>query len=200
MALAMTAMKRLGFLPEILPLLAFSAFFQLIVNPSDAASLAFMLSYGALWGIVTFGEHALSLVPPRFRVFPTGDLAASIGATIMTCPILALSIGIIAPVGIIASCLVSPLSSVFLVVGMVLAGVSAILPVLSPLCGGIVMALYRITEFSVHAFAGIPPLSIRGLTATISACFFPLLAGFLTMMFAACCRKRRSIDDSFARL
>jgi ComEC/Rec2-related protein len=200
MALAMVALKRFGFLPEILPVLALAAFIQLLASPADAASLAFMLSYGALWGIATFGEYALSLVPAKYRVFPAGDLSASIGATIMTAPIIALSIGVIAPIGIIASCFASPLSSVFLVAGMSLAGVSAILPVLSPLCGAIVTAIYRITVFPVHVFARIPPLSIRGLPATISACFFPLLAGFLLMMLAACCRKRRSIDDSFARL
>ena len=200
MALAMVALKRFGFLPEILPVLAFAAFIQLLASPADAASLAFMLSYGALWGIVTFGEYALSLVPARFRVFPSGDFAASIGATIMTAPIIALSIGVIAPIGIIASCFASPLSSIFLVVGMFLAGISAVIPVVSPLCCAIVTGLYRITILPVHVFARIPPLSIRGLPATISACFFPLFAGFLLMMLAASCRKRRSIDDCFARL
>ena len=200
MALAMVAMKRFGFMPELLPVLAMAAFIQLLASPADAASLAFMLSYGALWGIVTFGEYALSLIPAKFRVFPAGDFAASIGATIMTSPIIALSIGVIAPIGIIASCFASPLSSIFLVAGMILAGVSALLPAIAPLCGAIVTALYRITVFPVHCFAQIPPLSIRGLPATMAACFFPLLAGFLLMLIAADRRRRRSIDDSFARL
>jgi ComEC/Rec2-related protein len=200
MALAMVAMKRLGFAPCLMPVLALAAFLQLLASPSDAFSLAFMLSYGALWGIVTFGEYALSLIPAKFRVYPSGDLAASIGATILTSPIIALTIGVIAPIGIIASCFASPLSSIFLVVGMALAGVSALLPPLSPLCGAIVTALYRVTVFPVHCFARIPPLSIHGLPATIAACFFPLLAGFLLYLIAADRRKRRSIDGSFARL
>lgn len=200
MAILMIAMKRLGFRPDILPVLALTAFAQLLLNPSDAISLAFILSYGALWGIVTFGESILTLLPSRFRVFPSGELAASIGAQLMTTPAIAVSLGVMAPVGVLASCVVSPLSSVFLVTGMALALIAAVLPVLGPACGYIVSALYRLTVFPVHFFAHFPPLSIRTLPATISACIFPLLAGLLLTRLASEALKRRSVDDCFARL
>jgi ComEC/Rec2-related protein len=200
MALFMILMKRLGYEPTLESVLALAAFFQMMASPSDAASLAFMLSYGALWGIALFGNALLASVPARFRLFPAGDLCASVGAQLMTTPVIALSIGTVAPVGIIASCIVGPLSSVFLVAGVALVGVSALLPFTADFCGIVVQTLYRITVFPVRLFDYIPPLSIGSLPATITACAIPILAGYSFRILSRRTRSKGAVDDCFARL
>jgi len=200
MAIAMIALRRLGFEVKVLPVLAGAAYVQMLWNPADAISLAYMLSYGALWGILVFAERIAYVVPKLVPSFLINDLSASIGAQIMTTPIIVLCIGVVAPVGIIASCILSPLSSIFLVVGMMLVGVRVVFPFMDGICAFIVTALYQMNVVSVSFFARIHPLSIKGLPATIMTGFLPLAAGLIVMYVFAQCLKRRSPDDSFTGL
>jgi len=200
MAIAMIALRRLGFEVKVLPVLSAAAYIQMLINPSDALSLAYMLSYGALWGILVFAERIAFVIPKLVPDFLIKDLSASIGAQVMTTPIIVLCIGVVAPVGIIASCILSPLSSIFLVVGMMLAGVRVVLPFTDSICAYIVNVLYQMNVVSVEFFAHIHPLSIKGLPATIVTGLIPVFTGFLVMYLFAKCLKRRSPDDSFAGL
>ena len=200
MAITMIALRRLGFEVTILPVLAAAAYVQMIWNPEDAISLAYMLSYGALWGILVFAEKIAFAVPKYVPDFLVKDLSASIGAQIMTTPVIVLCIGVVAPVGVIASCILSPLSSIFLVAGMILAGMRVVLPFMDTVCAYMVNALYRMNVVSVGFFAQVHPLSIKGLPATIATGFLPVVAGLCVMYIFAKCLKRRSPDDSFAGL
>lgn len=200
MALLLMALTRLGLAPDVLQILALTAYIQLLWNPADAQSVAYMLSYGALAGILTFGEAMVDAIPARWRT-PVGEsLCASVGAQLLTSPITAVIFGVLAPIGIVASCAASPLSSVFMVAGMGLVAVSAVVPPLSPLCGAALTALYDVTAGSVRVFSPIPPLSITTLPATITACVLPVVAGLAVVAVDFSVRKRRSIDDRFARL
>lgn len=200
MALMLMALGRLGFAPDILQVLALTAWIQLMWNPLDAQSVAFMLSYGALAGILTFGEAMVDAIPARFRTPVGKSLCASVGAQFMTSPMTAVVFGVLAPIGIVASCAASPLSSVFMVAGMALVAVSAVIPPLSDVCGSILNVLYGVTANSVRMFSAFPPLSITTLPVTIAACILPLAAGFFAIVLDLSVRKRRSVDDRFARL
>lgn len=200
MALMLMALKRLGYETDVLRVLALTAFAQLVWNPSDALSVAFMLSYGALGGILTFGAAMLDAIPARRRNAVIDSLCASVGAQLMTSPITAVAFGVLAPIGIFASCAASPLSSVFMVSGMALLAVSAALPPLAAACGTVLSALYEVTAASVRAFSSVPPLSITSPAGTMLSCVFPLATGLFLVKLDFSARKRRSVDDLFARL
>ncbi len=200
MALILAGTRALGFSGSILPVLAFTALLQLLADPADAPGLAFMLSYGALWGILTFGEALYSLGEGRVPGAVLSPLSASIGAQIMTTPVVALATGILTPAGIIASCIVSPLASVFLVAGLALVFLAVLVPPLAHLCGIILDVLYRSIEWPVRFFAAVPALKLEDLPQTVTAGILSLAAGFLIVYASAISKKRRSPDACFARL
>lgn len=200
MSLLLCFARWAGFRPTILPVLAAAFCIQTLIHPGDALTLGFMLSYGALWGILTFGvclSHILERFLPKFI---HAELSASVGAQVMTTPVIALTIGMLSPIGILSSCIVSPLSSVFLVAGMALTVVAVLFPPISHYCGLILDVLYRAITGPVRFFAGFPPLSTSGLNDILKAVILPVLTGFLLIYLSAVFQKRRSPDDSFARL
>ncbi len=200
MAFLIALARFLGFRSSILPILAATFLIQLLFMPAEALTLAFMLSYGALWGILTFSGYLSYLLSGSLPKIVYSDISVSIGAQLMTTPIIALTIGVLAPIGIIASCLISPLSSFFLVAGMMLTLISVLFPPLGHFCAQILDFMYRCIAVPVHAFASVNPLSIKGLEDTMTACIVPILAGVLLMYGSAIFQKRRSPDACFARL
>lgn len=200
MSVLLMGARAIGFRPQILPVLAATFMLQTLISPSDSLSLAFLLSYGALWGILTFGEAFTGILSRYIPNVFLSSFSASIGAQLMTTPIVALTIGMLAPVGIIVSCIVSPLASIYLVVGIVLVFITILFPFFSHGCALTLDFLYHCTVFPVHMFASVPPLPIQGLKGTIIACILPLLAGLLLMYCSVICMERRSPDACFARL
>jgi len=200
MALILFGTRSLGFSGGMLPVLALTFLLQLIANPAEALSLGFQLSYGALWGILTFGEALSSIgegsVPSSFL----SPLTASIGAQVMTTPVVAAATGVLTPVGILASCIVSPLASVFLVAGLGLVFAAVVFPPAAHFCGIALDMLYRTIELPVRLFASVPVLELEDLPQTITAGILSLAAGFLIFYASAICKKRRSPDACFARL
>lgn len=200
MACALTILGAAGIPVSVLPVLAFSAFAQLLVNPGDALSLGFSLSYGALMGIITVGERLRvcmrKYVPDRV----SSELSASLGAQILTSPILAFSVGCVAPIGIIASCLVSLPSSIYIAIGMALAFIAAAFPPVSAICGRCLSVLYAPIESTVLFFAGPDPLSIPGLPGKIAMAFVCLLFFALIMLLTRRLADRRTQYGRFARL
>jgi len=200
MSLLLCFARWAGFRPAILPVLAAAFFVQTLIHPGDALTLGFMLSYGALWGILTFGVCLSHILERFFPKFIHAELSASVGAQVMTTPVIALTVGILSPIGIVASCIVSPLSSVFLVAGMALTGIAVLFPPISYHCGLVLDVLYRTITVPVGFFAGFPPLSTSGFNDILKAVILPVLTGFLLIYLSAVFQKRRSPDDSFARL
>ncbi|HNY22933.1 MAG TPA: ComEC/Rec2 family competence protein [Treponemataceae bacterium] len=200
MACALTILGAAGIPVSVLPVLAFSAFAQMLANPGDALSLGFALSYGALVGIITVGERLRlcmrKYVPDRI----SSELSSSIGAQILTSPILAFSVGCVAPIGIIASCLVSLPSSLYIAIGMSLAFIAAAFPPASALCGRCLTAVYAPIESTVMFFAGPDPLSIPGLPGKIAMTCVCLLFFALVMCFTRRLADRRTQYGRFARL
>jgi competence protein ComEC len=143
---------------SILEVLSGAFLVHLVVFPNDMFSAAFMLSYGALAGILTVSP--ITIIPFSL-LFPnkiSESLSSSVGAQVATAPISCFLFGELMPIGIIASCVVSPLITVFLTLALLFIICSLCIPFLSPLFGGILSILYKMIVFFVNLFAKAPPI------------------------------------------
>lgn len=131
---------------------------HVVLVPSDVQDAAFMLSYGALAGILLFSDavHAMlvRLVPPAL----SAGISAAVGAQVATVPVCANVFGTVMPVGIVSSVVVSPLVSLFLALAVCGILASLALPFLSPLFGTVLNWLYAALLGLVELFSRVPPV------------------------------------------
>lgn len=133
---------------------------QGIISPSDVKSLAFILSYGAILGIILFTDIFMKFF---VQFLPTGiasSTSASCGAILCTSPITLYYFGTFAPIGIIATVIVSPLISLYLLIGFIFTILVLLCPPFLIPLGVLLNLLYNIIDFMVCLFAKVPPLSI----------------------------------------
>ena len=149
----------LGLKPPPLSVLCAMLTVHIAIVGAEAITLGFMLSYGACAGIIIFGEACARFmagkIPPSFA----GSISASVGAQLFTAPIVIFAIGNIAAAGVIASCVVSPLVSVFLIGGLICIPLALIFPFTSPLLGYGLNAAYRIIFALADFFARLPVIA-----------------------------------------
>ena len=149
----------LGLKPPPLSVLCAMLTLHIAIADAEAITLGFMLSYGACAGIIIFGDACARFmagkIPPAFA----GSISASVGAQLFTAPIVIFAIGNIAAAGVIASCVVSPLVSVFLIAGLICIPIALIFPFTSPLLGYGLNAAYRIIFASADFFARLPVIA-----------------------------------------
>ena len=127
---------------------------------SDMYELSFMLSYGALAGILAFNEFVSK---PLLSALPSNagkSLGQSVGAQAMTMPICARFFGTMAPGGIIASAAVSPFVSIFIYLGLLFILLSFAFPFMAPFCGNVLALVYALIKKAVLFFASIPCVKI----------------------------------------
>ncbi len=145
---------------SLMNILCFSFLIQASFFTQDLLSAAFMLSYGALAGILLFSDF-FGLVFARF--FPSRfalSLASSSGAQILTAPLSLKIFGVFSPAGIIATVFASPLVTFFIYSGLLVFILSLAFPFLAS-AGAIFMDfLYNVTEKTVMIFSVFPPLRI----------------------------------------
>ncbi|MFC1238171.1 ComEC/Rec2 family competence protein [Treponema vincentii] len=151
--------RALGLKPPPLSVLCAMLTVHIAIAGTEAMTLGFMLSYGACAGIIIFGDACAHLlrgkIPPAFA----SSISASVGAQLFTAPIVISAIGNIAAAGVIASCAVSPLVSVFLIAGLICIPLALIFPFTSPLLGYGLNAAYRIIFASADFFACLPVIA-----------------------------------------
>jgi len=151
--------RALGLKPPPLSVLCAMLTVHIAIVGAEAITLGFMLSYGACAGIIIFGDACAHLlrgkIPPAFA----GSISASVGAQLFTAPIVISAIGNIAAAGVIASCVVSPLVSVFLIAGLICIPIALIFPFTSPLLGYGLNAAYRIIFTAADFFARLPVIA-----------------------------------------
>ena len=132
-----------------------------ILIPGDLFSAAFLLSYGALGGILLFADFincAISpFIPPQF----SSSLSASMGAQTATAPICAKMFGTLTPIGIVSTVFVSPLISIFLTLSLIFIILSLAIPFLSPLFGSIMGIIYSVIVWCVRIFASVPSIDLN---------------------------------------
>jgi competence protein ComEC len=156
----MVCAKRAGKAPTMLEALAATFFIHVFWAPADALSISFLLSYGGLLGIVLFSQaiNAVLLRIPCF--FCAESLAASIGASVATSPICAVFFGYVTPGGILASTVISPLASIFVITGIICTLATIAVPPLGFLAGTVMNLMYQAIVALVGWFALIPQLPV----------------------------------------
>ena len=143
-----------------LNLLALAFIVHVSIFPEEMLELSFMLSYGALAGILAFNEFVSK---PLLAALPSGagkPLGQSIGAQAMTFPICARFFGSVAPGAIVSSAIVAPLVLLFVYAGLAAIILSLLFPSFAPFCGGLLKAFYAAIKGAVLFFARIPCLKI----------------------------------------
>ena len=146
--------------PDALSVLCASFLVHLMVFPAHVQEAAFLLSYGALAGILLLGESIRRLCCARLFPAVSDALSESAAAQVVTAPITLRLFGCLTPVGIIASVVVSPLVTYFLYAGLVGIVICLALPFLSPVFGGILNVLYGLIRGIVVFFARFPAVTI----------------------------------------
>jgi competence protein ComEC len=106
----------LGALPrDPLNLLGMSFILQIILRPASGTSVSFVLSYLALGGILTAGEWVHALLRGKLPEMLLRPLSASLGAFLATSAVTEFYFAGLKPIGVFASLLIVPLTSVFMI-------------------------------------------------------------------------------------
>lgn len=141
---------------EGLSVLSLSFLIHLILRPEDLTSASFMLSYGALCGIMTIGKFTKFFVSKRIFPVLSSPLSDSFGAQLFTAPITISLFSKVMPIGIIASVAVSPIVTVFLYTGLIGTVLSLLVPFLSGLFNVIINSIYFVIINLVMFFSKFP--------------------------------------------
>lgn len=105
----------LGALPKKpILILCLSFLIQIIITPSQGNTISFILSYLALIGILITSRQISSLLAGKVPDFVLQPFSMSCGAFLATAGVCGFTFGRIAPVGIIASLAIVPLTTVFM--------------------------------------------------------------------------------------
>ena len=131
-----------------------------VIAPAHILSAAFMLSYGALLGILLFSETLNAFLIRALGQKISAPLSASLGAQTLTAPVTLSLFGTFMPVGVIATAFVSPLVTVFIYAGIVCIALSLALPFFAPLAGAVLNAIYGLIKLLVLFFARAPYVHI----------------------------------------
>ena len=176
--------KSLGLQPPMISVLCTMLIFHIAVKPDDALSLGFMLSYGALAGILIFGSAVFDILNGKIPPKILGSFSASIGAQTFTAPIVISKIGVLAPIGIIASVIVSPLISAFLILGLGAIFISLLFPFTGFIFSYFLNAFYDLIFFIIRTFALFPPMTADSFFDNLTFAILPFTAGLIFMFYA----------------
>jgi len=143
----------------MLSVLCASFLFHTVIAPADLSSAAFMLSYGALAGILLIGSTMKILLCKIFPPKLADGLSSSAGAQVCTAPVSLKLFGTVMPGGIIASVILSPAVTVFMYAGLGLIVLCLLCPFFSYPAGFIMNALYDVIKILVTTFARIPGIT-----------------------------------------
>ena len=145
--------------PTLLQNLLLAFLLHVALLPQQLYTAAALLSYGALLGIALFAplfsRYMFRLLPPCI-----GEaLSDSAAAQLATAPISALLFARIAPIGIVAALVVSPLITLFLYLALFGIVLSLALPFLSPLIRAMIELCYTALQATVCLFAKVPGIT-----------------------------------------
>jgi ComEC/Rec2-related protein len=144
---------------HMIPVLCASFLCHTALAPADLSSAAFMLSYGALAGILLMGStvnmQLCKIFPPEL----SKGLSSSAGAQLCTAPVSLKLFGTVMPGGILASVVLSPAVTIFMYAGLGLIALCLLCPFFAAPSGFIMNALYAVIKILVTLFARIPGIT-----------------------------------------
>jgi competence protein ComEC len=166
----------LGFLPRNpLSMLGLAFLLHIIFQSESGRSISFILSYLALAGILVLSGAFSNLMRGRAPDILAQSLAVSVSAFLATAAVSVLFFGVLRPVGIIASLVIIPLTTLFMIGALIALALSFIVPSLLPSFGTILSLLYNGIG-RVVSIASLPdglfitnPLPVLIITLAISA-------------------------------
>ena len=141
-------------------LLCMAFIIQIVFQSETGISLSFILSYLALTGILTMGESIRALFRGRLPEIINGSLSASLGAFIITAPVVVYYFGTLRPIGIIAGLLVAPISSLFIILSLIALALSFIPFPLWDIVSFVLTLVYRSLEFIVTIAGRVPGITV----------------------------------------
>jgi competence protein ComEC len=163
-----------------LSLLSMAFILQLLFQSESGISISFILSYLALAGILTLGETVRNLFKGRLPEILSVPLSASIGAFVLTAPVVSFYFGTLRPVGILAGLVLAPLSSLFMLLALAALAASFLPLSLWELLDFTLSWLYRLLEFSVSFTAKVPGFTVLNpFPVLLIAVLFWILALFI---------------------
>lgn len=142
--------------PDMLSILCFSFLLQSAICPQDIQSVAFILSYGALAGILLTSRFFNRIYSKFCPLFISSSLSAASGAQTVTAPVSLKIFGSFSPIGIVSSTIVSPFITLFIYSGLALILLSLIFPFLSKASGIFINFQYTVITFIVNIFSLVP--------------------------------------------
>jgi competence protein ComEC len=145
--------------PEGLSLLCMAFLIQIGISPQSGYSISFILSYLALLGILSAGEALNSLFRGTIPACLLRPLSASLGAFLATAAVTAYFFGVLRPVGIVTGLVLVPLTTVFMIGGMIWLALNLISPVLSGFLSVPLSLLYGLMEKTVSLAGRVPGLA-----------------------------------------
>ena len=147
--------------PDMIMILCFSFLLQSFISPDDIHNVGFMLSYGALAGILLTNQLFHKIYSKIFPSFISSSFASSTGAQIITAPIGLKIFGTFSPIGIVATTVISPMITVFIYSGLILIILSLIIPNFYKFSGFFMNFLYTVIKFFVMLFSKVPCIKIN---------------------------------------
>ncbi|MGF7108645.1 ComEC/Rec2 family competence protein [Treponema pedis] len=197
MMIILVAGKSLGLQPDMLSVLSSMLVLHIAVKPEDSLSLGFIFSYGALSGILLFGKALTEVFKGKIPERVLGGLSASLGAQSFTAPAAVFKIGVLAPIGILASAIISPLVSVFLILGMTGIFTAFILPSSGFIFNFILNFLYGIILTLAETFSRMPLIRAETFIGKFFFSAVPFSAGVTVMLFACYLKEKRTAVFKF---
>lgn len=150
---------------------------HMLIAPHDVQTLSFMLSYGALAGIVLLGSEITEMMSGLIPRPLASLLGTSCSAQFFTAPIVLSVIGYFAPIGVLASCVVSPLIALFLIGGSVALCCSLAVPAVAPFLSWGVYFFGEGLCAVVRFFACAPLVYVQSACGHVCAALFSFLLG-----------------------
>ena len=145
---------------DMIMILCFSFLLQSVIRPEDIYNYAFMLSYGALFGILFTNKFFFLFFNLFLPQYFASSLSSSSGAQLFTLPMSLKFFSSYSPIGIIATSIVSPLVTIFIYSGLLLIIISLIFPSLVDYSGILLNFEYTVLNKIVSFFAKAPRISI----------------------------------------
>ena len=142
--------------PDLLLILAFSFLCQTIISPADIYNTGFILSYTALAGILLTNKYFRTIYNRFLPGYFANSLGSSTGAQVFTAPVSLSLFGTFAPIGIIATSIISPLVTVFIYSGLFMILLCLIFPVFAHASGIFINFEYTVIKYLTGLFALVP--------------------------------------------